>query len=188
MMNNNNNNNDNDNKYNDNDNDNKYNVNNGNDNTNYINNKLHINIRLITKNDYSIIKLLEQFKNNKLNISKDLFEFYVEKGCKYPMDIGTSQLIFVMEDMRTMNLIGHASIIIEHKLLQELRQVAHIEDVIIDSSYRGQQLGKYLINYLVNYIKNMGCYKVILDCNDQNMKFYEKSGFKKKENQMVIYF
>jgi glucosamine-phosphate N-acetyltransferase len=155
--------------------------NNNNNNNNFV-------IRLINKNDYSVVKLLEQFKHNKLNISKEMFGFYVEKGCTYPIDIGTSQLIFVMEDTMSMKIVGHASVIFEHKLLQELRQIAHIEDVIIDDTYRGQKLGKQLIDFIVNYINRMNCYKVILDCNKTNVPFYEKCGFEKKENQMVIYF
>ena len=30
-----------------------------------------------------------------------------------------------------------------------------------------------------------GCYKVILDCNDDNVDFYVKSGFERKEVHMV---
>ncbi len=158
------------------------------ENNNIENNNNNFIIRLINKKDYSVIKLLEQFKNNKLDISKELFEFYVEKGCKYPIDIGTSQLIFVMEDIRIMKIVGHVSVIFEHKLLQELRQIAHIEDVIVDNAYRGQKLGKQLIDFIVNYTNRMKCYKVILDCSKTNTPFYEKCGFEKKENQMVIYF
>ena len=33
--------------------------------------------------------------------------------------------------------------------------------------------------------REAGCYKVILDCSDSNVKFYEKCGFQKKEVQMV---
>jgi glucosamine-phosphate N-acetyltransferase len=32
-----------------------------------------------------------------------------------------------------------------------------------------------------------GCYKVILDCAEHNVKFYEKCGFLRKELQMAMY-
>ena len=32
------------------------------------------------------------------------------------------------------------------------------------------------------------CYKVILDCAEHNIAFYEKCDFKRKEVQMVKYF
>lgn len=33
----------------------------------------------------------------------------------------------------------------------------------------------------------LGCYKVILACNDDNVPFYEKCGFKPKEVEMAWY-
>jgi glucosamine-phosphate N-acetyltransferase len=36
--------------------------------------------------------------------------------------------------------------------------------------------------------KTVGCYKVILDCSEKNVPFYEKCGFTVKEKQMVVYF
>ena len=35
---------------------------------------------------------------------------------------------------------------------------------------------------------HLGCYKLILDCSESNVKFYEKCGFKRKEIQMARYF
>jgi len=34
---------------------------------------------------------------------------------------------------------------------------------------------------------SLGCYKIILDCSEKNVPFYEKCGFKKKEVQMAFY-
>lgn len=33
----------------------------------------------------------------------------------------------------------------------------------------------------------MGCYKIILDCSQKNIPFYEKCGFSHKEYEMVLY-
>ena len=41
-----------------------------------------------------------------------------------------------------------------------------------------------LIDHLLAVSRAVGCYKVILDCNDQNVAFYEKLGFKKHVNHM----
>ena len=35
--------------------------------------------------------------------------------------------------------------------------------------------------------RQLGCYKVILDCTEDNVNFYTKCGFKQKEVQMVAY-
>ncbi|MFS7921590.1 putative glucosamine-phosphate N-acetyltransferase transcription regulator GNAT family [Helianthus anomalus] len=50
------------------------------------------------------------------------------------------------------------------------------------------QLGKKVVGFLVDHARLTGCYKVILDCSEDNRAFYEKCGFKKKEIQMVKYF
>lgn len=42
-----------------------------------------------------------------------------------------------------------------------------------------------LIEALVEASRDMGCYKVILDCTEANVAFYEKSGLTRKEIQMV---
>ncbi|GKC96776.1 glucosamine 6-phosphate N-acetyltransferase, partial [Tanacetum coccineum] len=67
-------------------------------------------------------------------------------------------------------------------------KAGHIEDVVVDSSARGMQLGKKVIGFLADHARSMGCYKVILDCSVGNKAFYEKCGFKEKEIQMVKYF
>jgi hypothetical protein len=42
-----------------------------------------------------------------------------------------------------------------------------------------------LIEELVRVAKQQGCYKVILDCAESNVAFYEKCGLSRKEVQMV---
>jgi glucosamine-phosphate N-acetyltransferase len=42
-----------------------------------------------------------------------------------------------------------------------------------------------LIDALVRVAKQQGCYKVILDCTEHNVLFYEKCGLSRKEVQMV---
>lgn len=44
-----------------------------------------------------------------------------------------------------------------------------------------------VIAALVSYAQRQGCYKVILDCSDSNVPFYQKCGFTRKEVQMVSY-
>jgi hypothetical protein len=42
-----------------------------------------------------------------------------------------------------------------------------------------------LIEALITACREMGCYKVILDCSESNAPFYEKCGLVRKEIQMV---
>ena len=60
--------------------------------------------------------------------------------------------------------------------------------IVIDSNIRSQGLGKELIKKLRDIAIEKGCYKVILNCKDDKVGFYEKCGFLKKDNGMKIYF
>ena len=136
-------------------------------------------VRKINTQDFSIIHLLEQFKNDNLNISQEQFKDFVTQLDKH-------HHIFVIEEQQ--RVISCGTIFIETKLIHNLGKVGHIEDVIIDFRFRGLGLGKKIIETLVNYGRQQGCYKIILDCSHDNISFYEKCGFTRKENQMTIYF
>ena len=44
-----------------------------------------------------------------------------------------------------------------------------------------------IIQELMEVGKAAGCYKVILDCSEKNVGFYEKCGFQRKEVLMAWY-
>jgi len=91
-------------------------------------------------------------------------------------------------DTKNNIIIGSITILIETKIIHNFGKVAHIEDVIVDKYHRGNGLGKMLIHKCIHYAKSHNCYKIILNCNDKNIPFYEKCGFTKKENEMALYF
>ncbi|GLT94701.1 hypothetical protein SLE2022_124300 [Rubroshorea leprosula] len=101
---------------------------------------------------------------------------------------GDDHLICVIEDDSSGKIVATGSLLIEKKFLRNCGKVGHIEDVVVDGSARGKQLGKKIIEFLTDHARAMGCYKVILDCSEDNRGFYEKCGFKKKEIQMAKYF
>ncbi|KAJ4824286.1 Glucosamine-phosphate N-acetyltransferase-like protein [Turnera subulata] len=101
---------------------------------------------------------------------------------------GDDHLVCVIEDDVSGKIIATGSVFIEKKFLRNCGKVGHIEDVVVDSCARGMQLGKKIIEFLTNHAYSMGCYKVILDCSNENKAFYEKCGYKQKEIQMVKYF
>lgn len=94
--------------------------------------------------------------------------------------------IFVIKDVND-KIIATGSIFIERKFIRNFKSVGHIEDVVTDVEYRGVGLGSCMIDYLTNYARENDCYKVILDCDDSNISFYEKCGYIKKGNQMSLY-
>jgi glucosamine-phosphate N-acetyltransferase len=94
--------------------------------------------------------------------------------------------IFVCEEKE--KIIASASCFIETKLLHNFGKVAHIEDLIVDENIRNRGLGKKIINHCIHFARENRCYKIILNCNDNNVKFYEKYNFIRKGNEMAIYF
>lgn len=101
---------------------------------------------------------------------------------------GADYYTAVIEDQDASKIIGTATIFIELKFQRSCSKVGHVEDVVVDSTYRGLKLGQRLIREVMQYAEKQGCYKVILDCSEANVPFYEKSGLKRKEVQMVKYF
>lgn len=81
-------------------------------------------------------------------------------------------------------VLGVASLIAINKILRSGSRMGLIEDVAVSSEARGLGLGKLLIEDLLALGEELGCYKVVLNCSDDNVKFYEKCGMYKAENQM----
>uniref|UniRef100_A0A061R1F9 Glucosamine 6-phosphate N-acetyltransferase n=1 Tax=Tetraselmis sp. GSL018 TaxID=582737 RepID=A0A061R1F9_9CHLO len=93
----------------------------------------------------------------------------------------------VVSDASEQRVVATATLLVERKFIHGCGKVGHIEDVVVDPGYRGQRLGQRLIEDLVGRAKAGGCYKVILDCSEDNAAFYEKCGLSRKEIQMVLY-
>lgn len=126
------------------------------------------------------LDLLSQLTEvNKDKITYEMFSNFVKK-------LNNSHKIIVI--IHENKIIASSTIIIENKIIHGISKVGHIEDVVIDTNVRGLGLGKKIIEYVTNLAKESGCYKVILNCKDSNVGFYEKCGYEKKENEMVKYF
>ena len=122
------------------------------------------------RNDFDAVKklLIEGFSNKFKNDINENFFLLNNYG-------------FVLKEDE--KLLGFASIHVINKIN---RVSCLIEDVVIDSNYRGQGLGKLLINHLIKFSKTLDSDKLILNSKESNTKFYEKLGFKKNETQMII--
>lgn len=92
----------------------------------------------------------------------------------------------VAEDNQTKELIGTASLVVEPKFFRGGRSVAHIEDVVTDSNHRVRGVGHQLLQAMIASARENDCYKIILDCSDELVPFYEKKGFRPSERQMRL--
>ena len=96
--------------------------------------------------------------------------------------------IWVVEDTAANKIVASASIFLEQKIIHDGGIVAHLEDVVVDQSYRGNQLGQKLIANIVEKARESGAYKIIADCKTELLSFYSKNGFEKRGEQIAIYF
>lgn len=83
-------------------------------------------------------------------------------------------------------VVGTASLIIEPKFINSGGVVGHIEDVAVHQAYQQHGVGGRLIRHLLDVSRERGCYKVILDCAEEVIPFYEKLGFRRWEQAMRI--
>ena len=83
-------------------------------------------------------------------------------------------------------VIGTGSLVLEPKLTRGGSFVGHVEDVLVDAAQKGKGLGRRILQALCDLARDRGCYKVILNCNEENVGFYSKCGFTKKETQMRL--
>lgn len=104
------------------------------------------------------------------------------------LDSSPDYYVAVAEDPSSGRVLGTAALIIERKFIHSCGKVGHIEDVVVDEAARGGRIGQRLIAHLLDHAKASGCYKVILDCAEHNIGYYEKCGLTRKEVQMVRYF
>ena len=120
-----------------------------------------------------IIQVIDIWTNSfSRNFSKPV-------NSEYLSDPNSTTIVISVEDI----IVGVASIHIIQKLT---RILGIIEDVAVNKKYRGKGVGKKIVERLILIGKQKNCDKIVLSSSEQNSKFYEKIGFKKKELQMVI--
>ncbi|KAI4469121.1 glucosamine 6-phosphate n-acetyltransferase [Holotrichia oblita] len=99
--------------------------------------------------------------------------------------------VTVIEDTRTNTIIGAASLISEFKFIHGCGLRARLEDVVVNNTYRGKQLGKLIVVTVTLLARRLGCYKMTLDCKDHLIPFYKAIGYKLEPgnaNSMTIRF
>ncbi|KZT25983.1 acyl-CoA N-acyltransferase [Neolentinus lepideus HHB14362 ss-1] len=93
----------------------------------------------------------------------------------------------VIVDKTSDVIVAVGTVFIERKFLRGLGSVGHIEDIAVDKRQQGKKLGLRIIQSLTVISERSGCYKTILNCSNDNIPFYEKCGYQKKENEMAKY-
>jgi glucosamine-phosphate N-acetyltransferase len=128
--------------------------------------------RPLKSNDYELyLSLINEFRPT--TFTDDQFKETLQTMEK-------SSVIWVYEEGE--QLLATGTIIYETKFIYNTCIYAHIEDICVRASHRRQGLGKKLVAHLIDQARH--CYKITLDCADENIKFYESCGLERRGNQM----
>lgn len=148
----------------------------------YFNNKIGIS-KLQIKNEY--LKLLDE-----LTITSDISHELFEENLNKINSMGKIIIGYIINpiNLQQFKFIGSGTVIIEPKIIRGGMSVAHIEDIIVSSSWRGRKISQAILNKLKDFAIKSNCYKVILDCSESVSYVYKSNGFEIKGLQMGKYF
>ena len=120
----------------------------------------------------SQLSLTGEFNNYELN------NFLLNKPCNHN--------IYLCIDIENDKVVGIITVFIEKKIIHNFGKVAHIEDLVVDKDERSKGIAHKLIDTCIEYAKSENCYKIILNCKENFIKFYEKNKFYNAGYQMRI--
>jgi glucosamine-phosphate N-acetyltransferase len=142
---------------------------------------MEIKIRNVEVDDYYKNHLSLYCQLTSIDPTKISYENYRN----FILSLNDHHMIFVIEQDNC--IIGSITLLIENKLIHNMGKVGHIEDVVVEREKRYHGIGKALVQYAMLYAKKIGCYKTILDCNQNICVFYEKCGLKLSGAMMSYY-
>lgn len=133
-------------------------------------------IRKLSKKDLKNISFFEtlsnlrKIKNLSLRSAQKIFNDCQKRG------IETYVAVYKGE------VVGTIRLLFEAKFYHSGQLAAHIEDVSTHKKYIGQGVASALIKHVIGVCQKKESYKIILDCDNDLLKFYQKFGFKKSAN------
>jgi len=128
---------------------------------------------------------------------KGFLELLTEIGPVEPIDIiqfttyvvnlhNNYKQIWVVEDKRYDIIIGSITLILENNLFNKMGKYCRIEDLVVHDGIRKCGLGRTLVNHILKIAREISCFRVVLNCNEKNINFYENCGFKHDKVEMTI--
>lgn len=83
-------------------------------------------------------------------------------------------------------VVGFCSLVVKNNLWQE-GNLGHIDELVVDTEYRGQGIGTQLLEQIIQIARERGCRRVELDTafhRREAHQFYEQRGF---ENRAYVF-
>lgn len=130
--------------------------------------------------DRGFLELLAQLSPSAAKVSREQFAARLGEIRAGP------EHVYVIQDGD--RIVACGTLVVERKFARDCGACGHVEDIVVDERARGRGLGVVIVRALTIVAEMVGCYKVILDCSEENQGFYEKCGLERKEVQMAKYF
>ncbi|XP_028398780.1 glucosamine 6-phosphate N-acetyltransferase-like [Dendronephthya gigantea] len=140
-------------------------------------------MRPLSLHDYckGYIELLAQ-----LTKVGDITEEKYGKRFREMKECPNTYYIAVIENTKEGKIVAAASLVLEQKFIHEIAMRGRIEEVVVHTKCRGKHFGKVLVESLTLLAKNLGCYKISLDCNEALVPYYNKFGYKKEDVHFLV--
>lgn len=140
-------------------------------------------LRPLSLGDYDLgfLNILSQLTKIG-DVSKEQF---IERFTRMKSCPGT-YYVMVIEDTERGQVIGSATLVVEQKFIHSASCRGRVEDVVVSEDYRGKELGKLLVDAVTLLGKAVGCYKISLECKDDNVPFYKAFGFAPDEQLFMV--
>lgn len=119
-------------------------------------------------------------------MSKEVFTTRFQE-LRQANQVWLSTLVLVILD-RNDQVAATGTLLVERKFLRAGAIAGHIEDIAVRPNEQGKGFGRVLIDALTKLAERQGCYKVILDCDEKNVAFYEKCTYERAGIEMKKYF
>jgi glucosamine-phosphate N-acetyltransferase len=126
--------------------------------------------------DKGFVETLSALKSVNLD-HHQLFDVFASREAT-----GIKTLIAILDK----RIVGTISLFVEQKFINSGGCVGHIEDMAVHVDHQGTGIGRALVEYALSIAKKQNCYKVILDCSNEIIPFYEKLGFYQWQMAMRI--
>jgi glucosamine-phosphate N-acetyltransferase len=132
--------------------------------------------------DYGFLESLDNLIAGTSDLAKEK-----ARGLLQEIKSNTLHKIFVAilhSELKPPVVVGTTTLLVEPKFIFKGGRVGHIEDVSVRKGYEKMGIGRRLVMNATAVAKEMGCLKVVLDCSDETMPFYEKLGYSYQDNCM----
>jgi len=102
----------------------------------------------------------------------------LEKARQVFRELSRSSQQFLMVYEIDGRIVGTAELIIKYNLTHGGRPYGFIENVVVDEGNRNKGVGTKLIENCIRIAREKGCYKLVLTCRDELVKWYKRFGFR----------